>query len=247
MLSPSARTRRQMSGDGTRRTSSSLENGRGSAIRTQSSFYSTMKLFDYVSTGVFAYEGAKASKQMNLSVAGSSFVAAITALGGGTIRDVVTGRQAFWLEDSTYAFIALSVGALTAMSRSMPTSTSRLLSALAFATFSTIGSTAGMVYNRGFLVVLVLGIIGSCGGGVLGDMLVNGGGASPSVLRRDDTSLLASALGSAVLLSLAKSTFAPSFAMTLTMASIVIVRLHGNLLLDRVRGTLASLGAQLRR
>ena len=105
-----------------------------------------------------------------------------------------------------------------------------------------------MVYNRGFLVVLMLGIIGSCGGGVLGDMLVSGGGgASPSVLRRDDTSLLASALGSAVLLSLAKSSFAPSFTMTLTMTSIVIVRLHGNLLLDRVRGTLTSLGAQLRR
>merc|ERR1712146_226365 len=44
--------------------------------------------------------------------------------------------------------------------------------------------------------------------------------------------------GSAVLLSLAKSSFAPSFTMTLTMTSIVIVRFHGNLLLDRVRGTL---------
>ena len=85
--------------------------------------------------------------------------------------------------------------------------------------------------------------LGGCGGGVLGDMLVSGGGggAPPSVLRRDDTSLLASALGSAVLLSLARSTFAPSFAMTLTMASIVVVRLHGNLLLDRVRGMLAQL------
>ena len=237
-----------MNGVGMGRTSS-LERKRGrSVIITQSSFYGTMKLFDYVSTGVFAYEGARASSVSKLSVAGSSFVAAVTALGGGSIRDVLTGRQAFWLEDSTYAFIALSVGAATALSRSItPPSTSRLLSAFAFATFSTIGSTAGMVYNRGFLVVLVLGIIGSCGGGVLGDMLVSGGGASPSVLRRDDTSLLASALGSAVLLSLAKSTFAPSFAMTLTMTSIVIARLHGNLLLDRVRGTLASLGAHLRR
>jgi len=72
-----------------------------------------MRLLDYFGTAVFAASGAATAGEAGLDSFGSTFVGAVTALGGGTTRDLLLGRQAFWLAEGEYVIIAVASGALS--------------------------------------------------------------------------------------------------------------------------------------
>lgn len=61
-----------------------------------------------VGTFLFGISGALAAMRRNLDVFGISFIACISALGGSTIRDVLTGHYPLvWVQDSRYIMAAL--------------------------------------------------------------------------------------------------------------------------------------------
>lgn len=71
-----------------------------------------MRLLDYFGTAVFAASGAVTAGEAGLDSFGSSFVGCVTALGGGSIRDLLLGKQAFWLAEAEYSLIAASSAVL---------------------------------------------------------------------------------------------------------------------------------------
>src|SRR5688572_6645829 len=57
---------------------------------------------------VFAITGVLAVNRKGLDAFGALVLGAVTALGGGTIRDVIVRAPVFWIEDVNYVWIALA-------------------------------------------------------------------------------------------------------------------------------------------
>src|SRR5262245_13523263 len=68
---------------------------------------------EIIGTVVFAVSGVFAVTRRGLDVIGALALGMVTALGGGTIRDLIIGARPFWIADSNYLFAA-AVGALVA-------------------------------------------------------------------------------------------------------------------------------------
>ncbi len=54
---------------------------------------------DYASVAVFALTGALVASRSQLDIVGFIFIACLTAVGGGTIRDLLLDRPVFWIAD----------------------------------------------------------------------------------------------------------------------------------------------------
>lgn len=67
---------------------------------------------DYFGTAVFAASGAVTAGESGIDSFGCTLVGCITAMGGGTVRDLVLGKQAFWVKEFEYPLIAASSAAL---------------------------------------------------------------------------------------------------------------------------------------
>ena len=220
------------------------------------SFFGAVKAMDYLSTAIFAWEGAALSSRRGHAFPGSALIAAVTALGGGTLRDLCLGRPAFWIEDAAYVRISVLAGALAAaacaLRRERP-DVDRLasglrvptaaLTAFAFAVFSTIGSISGYVANRTPYLVGLFGVLGSCGGGVIRDVILarggggGGGDALPSVLFGEDTSLVASGAGSlGMVLACSYTTMGSAVVVACTLLTVFSLRLHGAGVVRRLNG-----------
>lgn len=75
-------------------------------------------LLDYGSVFVFALTGALAASRAQLDIVGFVFVASLTAVGGGTLRDLFLGREVFWVANPGFigaATIAATVIFFTAI------------------------------------------------------------------------------------------------------------------------------------
>ncbi len=64
---------------------------------------------DLASIFVFALTGALAASRAQLDVVGFVFVACLTAVGGGTLRDLLLARPVIWVENPV--FLAVASGA----------------------------------------------------------------------------------------------------------------------------------------
>ena len=61
---------------------------------------------DYTSVFIFALTGALVASRAQLDLVGFAFLAALTGIGGGTVRDVLLDRNPiFWIEQPAYLAI----------------------------------------------------------------------------------------------------------------------------------------------
>ena len=68
--------------------------------------------FEIIGTAVFAVTGVLAVTRRGLDIFGAAVLGMVTALGGGTVRDVIIGTPPFWLGDANYIWAAVFVAAL---------------------------------------------------------------------------------------------------------------------------------------
>ena len=113
-------------------------------------------------------------------------LASITALGGGTVRDVLLGRHPLtWIEHPEY--LGVTVVAALAMAFAAPymQRLRRLflgLDAVGLVVFTVLGCNIAAAMQMPVVIVIVSGMITGCGGGVLRDMLC---GESPLLFRKE--------------------------------------------------------------
>ena len=71
-------------------------------------------LLDLFGVMIFGITGALVAREKRMDVFGVVVIALVTALGGGTIRDLVLGRTpVFWVTDVTYIWMGV-LGAVIA-------------------------------------------------------------------------------------------------------------------------------------
>jgi len=126
---------------------------------------------------VFAISGALVALRNKLDPFGVLIVSFITAVGGGTIRDMLLAeRDVFWLFDShiIYAIIAGAAIAMTFRSKIQFFQKPMFFyDAIGLGLFTITGVQIGIDYHLDPLICILLGTVTGIFGGVLRDIIVN--------------------------------------------------------------------------
>lgn len=152
---------------------------------------------DYAGVAVFAATGALSASRKQLDLIGFGFLAAVTGIGGGTIRDLILGDvPVFWVEKPAYLVVCVAVAAIVYFTAHLVESRYRLLiwlDAIGLAVFAVMGAAKGLSLTGSPIVAVVTGIMTATFGGILRDLL----SGEPSVLMRPEIYVSAALLGSA--------------------------------------------------
>lgn len=156
-----------------------------------------LALLDFAAVFIFALTGALAASRAQLDLVGFLFLAALTALGGGTLRDVLIDRPLFWIENPAVlavASVAAVVVFLTAHLLESRMRTLLWLDGLALAVAVPAGVGAAIDAGLSWPIVLVMGMVTGTMGGLLRDVICN---EIPVVLRQGELYVSAAFAGSA--------------------------------------------------
>ncbi len=123
----------------------------------------------------FTVSGVIEAKRKDMDAFGCISVAFITALGGGTLRDLLLGRYPlFWIAHEWYAAgIFVLAAALYYASRwkALPERAILIPDALGLGLFSVTGATYALEAHTSYFIATVMGIITGVFGGVLRDVI----------------------------------------------------------------------------
>ncbi len=141
---------------------------------------------DLFGTAVFAISGAMSAGRKQMDIFGAVVLAMVTAVGGGTFRDLVLGRvPVFWIHDPTYVWLTIGAGMAAFVVAHYARYLSRWLAladAVGLATFTVIGTQIAMAYDVSEVIAVMMGVMTGVLGGILRDLL---SGEIPLVLRRE--------------------------------------------------------------
>jgi uncharacterized membrane protein YeiH len=127
----------------------------------------------------FTVSGILVAARKRLDVVGVVVVAFLTALGGGTLRDVLLDRRPFfWVanEEWVWAVIALSVlGPIVIRARHLEPSIRAMQwpDALGLGLFAASGTQIALSEGASPLVATLMGVVTAAFGGMIRDILVN--------------------------------------------------------------------------
>lgn len=132
-------------------------------------------LLDIIGTMAFAMSGALTAMSKKLDPFGVFIIAFVTAVGGGTLRDVMIGRTPVgWMQDVTYVYVIILGFILTIVFRKrldkLRTSLA-LFDTIGLGVFTLIGIQKGIDYQLHPVICIALGTMTACFGGVLRDIL----------------------------------------------------------------------------
>ena len=141
---------------------------------------------DLLGVAVFAVSGALAAGRTGLDLLGVIVIASLTAVGGGTLRDVLLDRHPiFWVADPVYSAAVCSATLLTVVwVRAWPVPANALLvaDAMGLALFTMSGAQIAETAGLSPMIIVLMGTMTGVAGGVLRDLLT---GVIPLILRRD--------------------------------------------------------------
>jgi len=139
---------------------------------------------DYMGTVCFAMSGSLTAAAADMDLWGCVVVGSITALGGGTIRDILNAKRVFWLEETEYFTLAVFAAAFTFFGcyylfggdlSAWPLNDNHPLmfwgDTFGIGAFCVIGTMSGIRGGYNTLICLFHAVITSTGGGMVRDTL----------------------------------------------------------------------------
>jgi uncharacterized membrane protein YeiH len=162
---------------------------------------------DYASVFIFGLTGALAASRAQLDIVGFVFLACLTAVGGGTVRDVILNRdQMFWVADPGMILSASVAAVLVFFTAHLLESRIRTLEwldALALGVAVPAGVGVAMGMGQGWPIVLIMGVATGTFGGLMRDVVCN---EVPLVLKKGELYATAAFSGALAALALAQIT-----------------------------------------
>ena len=141
---------------------------------------------DLVGVAVFAVSGVLAARSRGLDLLGVIVIAAITAIGGGTLRDLLLNRYPiFWITDAQYLTVVITSALLTVgyvRVRPPPGNALLVADALGLALVALSGAQVAEAAQCPSIIVVLMGTMTGVAGGVLRDVITV---QVPLILRRD--------------------------------------------------------------
>ncbi|QBN20664.1 trimeric intracellular cation channel family protein [Flavobacterium nackdongense] len=143
-------------------------------------------LLEIIGTMAFAMSGALTAMNKKLDPFGVFIIAFVTAVGGGTLRDIMIGRTPVgWMLELNYVYIIVIGFILAILFRKKldQLRTSLLLfDAVGLGVFTIIGLEKGILVGLNPIICVALGTITACFGGVIRDILC---GEIPVIFRKE--------------------------------------------------------------
>lgn len=188
-------------------------------------------LAEMVGTVACAISGIRLAAGKNFDWFGAYIVGLVTAIGGGTLRDVLLDAPVFWMQSWWYlAVTALSLATVIVF-RNILVSRDRILfifDSIGLAMFCVIGIQKSLALDYPMWVATAMGVITGAFGGVLRDILIN---EEPMVFRKDiyATACLVGALVYWIILECGGSGFAQQISCAATVILLRILALKYSL------------------
>ncbi len=136
-----------------------------------------VEVFIVLGTISFAISGALSAMAKKMDVFGVFIIAFVTALGGGTIRDILIGKTpVFWMKDLQYFYLIIIGVFIALLFRSKIgrwRKTLFIFDTIGLGIFTIAGVEIGMIADLNPIVCIILGTITGSFGGVLRDVLSN--------------------------------------------------------------------------
>ncbi len=184
-----------------------------------------LQLMDFLGVAVFAVSGVLAAGRKHLDWFGVLVIATVTAIGGGTLRDLLIDRNpVFWMANTGYLWAIFAATLLTLLVvrfREIPLRALLIADALGLALFTISGARIAEMVGYGGIVVVILGTMTGVAGGVFRDMLL---AEIPLLLRDGEIYATAAIAGIVVYLLLQAAGFERLTAGYAGMAAIVVIR-----------------------
>ena len=139
-----------------------------------------MSIFDFLDllgTAAFAISGALFAIKKRMDTFGVLIIAFVTAVGGGTLRDILIGADRItWMRDLNYSYVILAAFILAIIFRKKIGYLSKslfLFDTIGLGIFTIIGTEIGLQNDFHPIICVALGTITATFGGVIRDTLSN--------------------------------------------------------------------------
>lgn len=160
------------------------------------SLAASFAVLDYAGVAIFAATGALSAARHKHTIVTFAFFAAVTGVGGGTLRDLLIQAPVFWVQNSTYLAICLATALLVWITRAdrWPFAALLWFDAIGMAVYSIVGAAKALSFGVPPLASIAMGVLTANFGGIVRDVLAN----EPSILLRPEIYISAAALGASV-------------------------------------------------
>ena len=156
-----------------------------------------LQFLDFAGTAVFAVSGAIVAARRRQTLVTFAFFAIVTAVGGGTVRDLLIGAPVFWIREDLTLLICLAAAIVLWL---LPGGLWRGQALLWFdaagvAAYATVGAAKGLSFGLAPLPAVAMGVLTACFGGITRDTLAG----QPSILMRSEIYVTAAAVSAGLM------------------------------------------------
>jgi len=159
-----------------------------------------LAVLDYAGVAMFAASGALMAATKRQDVLTFVFFAAITGVGGGTLRDLLIDAPVFWVMDAGYVVVCAVVAILIYLTRGRGVHEQTLLwlDALGLCIYACVGAAKALAMGVDPVICVVMGALTACFGGIIRDVLAG----EPSILLRRELYISAALVSASVFIVL---------------------------------------------
>jgi uncharacterized membrane protein YeiH len=183
-----------------------------------------IEMLDMIGTFVFAISGTLAASNQRFDVFGAIVIAFVTAVGGGTLRDVLIGSHPVaWMQDLRYLYVILSAVLCSYFFKRYILKlrkTMFLFDTIGIGLFTILGLQKTLEMGLSPIIALMMGTVSAVFGGVIRDILCN---LVPLIFRKE---VYATACIAGGLLFLLLSKYLPQeICILITVSAIILLRI----------------------
>ncbi len=142
-------------------------------------------ILEMLGTLAFAISGIRLASAKRFDWFGAYVVGFTTAIGGGTLRDVMLSMTPFWMLDSVYLVVtAVALGIVIVLGRYLIrlNNTFFIFDAIGLGLFTVVGIEKTLAAGFPLWVAVIMGTLTGAAGGVLRDILIN---EEPLIFRKE--------------------------------------------------------------
>lgn len=178
---------------------------------------------DYAGTIVFAISGALAGMKQQFDLFGVFILGLATAIGGGTLRDLLLGSTPVsWMQDTIYVYLVLGGVLFTYLFRPYLKRLRRsmfLFDTIGIALYTILGLQKALTFGLSPVICVMLGVVSATFGGVIRDVLSS---QVPLIFRKE---IYASAcLAGGILFLITDQWLGEVFGMAVAIVTVFLIR-----------------------
>ncbi|MCH9660670.1 MAG: trimeric intracellular cation channel family protein [Bacteroidetes bacterium] len=181
-------------------------------------------IIDILGTIAFAISGSLTAMKKRLDIFGIFIIAFVTAVGGGTLRDILIDADITWMRDLTFVYVIVGATILAIAFRRKLNYVRKslfLFDTIGIALYTVVGVEKGIEADFPALICIALGTMSACFGGVIRDILCN----EIPIIFRKEIYATACILGGVTYFLLLETTLSQDVVIILAGTIVISVRL----------------------